>query len=64
MSGAHPLSQRASLTAVTPLLADDNWGNLMAVVPKGTHPAGGGVYYHVDCEWGVLAGPDGRRRDM
>ena len=46
------------------MLADDNWGNLMAVVPKGKHPAGGGVYYHVDCECGDLARPDGRRRDM
>lgn len=36
---------------VTPLLADDNWGNLMAVMPPGSnHTAGGGVYYHADCE--------------
>jgi hypothetical protein len=34
---------------VTVLLADDNWGNLMAVMPWGSnHSAGGGVYYHVD----------------
>ncbi len=37
--------------AVTPLLGDDNWGNLMAVMPEGKdHPAGGGIYYHADCE--------------
>lgn len=31
---------------VTILLADDNWGNLMAVLPWGdNHTAGGGIYY-------------------
>jgi hypothetical protein len=39
------------LTTVTPLLADDNWGNLMAVMPNDEHSAGGGVYYHVDCKF-------------
>jgi hypothetical protein len=39
---------------VTPLLADDNWGNLMAVMPEDRdHSAGGGVYYHADCEWAL-----------
>ena len=38
-----------ALIAVTPLLADDNWGNLLAVMPDGKHPGGGGIYYHVDC---------------
>ncbi|ORY28970.1 hypothetical protein BCR39DRAFT_533377 [Naematelia encephala] len=34
---------------VTILLADDNWGNLMAVLPWGdNHTAGGGIYYHAD----------------
>ena len=33
---------------VTPLLSDDNWGNLMAVMPDGKHKAGGGIYYHAD----------------
>ena len=39
-----------SLIQVTPLLADDNWGNLMAVMPDKPHKAGGGIYYHADCE--------------
>lgn len=38
------------LKPVTPLLADDNWGNLMAVLPDKTHEAGGGIYYHADCK--------------
>ncbi|ORX34409.1 hypothetical protein BD324DRAFT_635737 [Kockovaella imperatae] len=33
---------------VTPLLSDDNWGNLMAIMPEGDHKAGGGIYYHAD----------------
>jgi hypothetical protein len=37
--------------AVTALLAEDNWGNLVAVMPWGSnHSAGGGIYYHADCE--------------
>lgn len=40
-----------ALTKVTPLLADDNWGNLMAVLPEDTeYKSGGGIYYHADCE--------------
>jgi len=36
---------------VTPILADDNWGNLMAVLPNDTeYKSGGGIYYHADCE--------------
>lgn len=38
-----------SLMAVVPMLADDNWGNLMAVMPEKGHKAGGGIYYHADC---------------
>jgi len=41
---------RITLMAVTPLLADDNWGNLIAVMPDEKHPGGGGIYYHVDCK--------------
>ena len=37
---------------VTPLLSDDNWGNLMALMPQTEdgkkHKAGGGIYYHAD----------------
>jgi hypothetical protein len=34
---------------VSIMLADDNWGNLLAVLPSGSnHSAGGGIYYHVD----------------
>ena len=43
------LDPHHTLTSVTPLLADDNWGNLMAVMPDKTHQAGGGIYYHADC---------------
>jgi hypothetical protein len=36
---------------VIELLAEDNWGNLVAVLPWGdNHTAGGGIYYHADCE--------------
>lgn len=36
---------------VTVLFADDNWGNIMTVLPpEKPHKAGGGIYYHVDCE--------------
>ena len=36
---------------VTALLADDNWGNLQAVMPTDRdHAGGGGIYYHADCE--------------
>jgi len=32
------------------MLADDNWGNLMAVLPKERRGQGaGGIYYHADC---------------
>ena len=32
-------------------MAEDNWGNLVAVLPWGdNHTAGGGIYYHADCE--------------
>ena len=48
--GFIPHERYSPLTAVTPLLADDNWGNLMAVMPDNQHPGGGGIYYHVDCE--------------
>jgi hypothetical protein len=35
---------------VTIMLADDNWGNIMGVLPWGSdHKAGGGIYYHADC---------------
>lgn len=35
---------------VTALLAEDNWGNLVAVLPWGSnHSSGGGIYYHADC---------------
>ncbi|BEJ10592.1 hypothetical protein CspHIS471_0100140 [Cutaneotrichosporon sp. HIS471] len=34
---------------VTPLLSDDNWGNLMAVLPEEKeYKSGGGIYYHAD----------------
>ncbi|BEI93530.1 uncharacterized protein CcaverHIS019_0511580 [Cutaneotrichosporon cavernicola] len=34
---------------VTPLLSDDNWGNLMAVLPEDKeYKSGGGIYYHAD----------------
>jgi hypothetical protein len=37
---------------VIELLAEDNWGNLVAVLPWGdNHTAGGGIYYHADCEF-------------
>ena len=48
-------SRGQPLMTVTPLLADDNWGNLMAVMPDKNHQAGGGIYYHADCEW-ICAG--------
>lgn len=33
------------------MLADDNWGNLMAVLPDDRRkPGAGGIYYHADCE--------------
>jgi hypothetical protein len=39
------------IIAVIELLAEDNWGNLVAVLPWGdNHTAGGGIYYHADCE--------------
>jgi hypothetical protein len=35
---------------VTIMMADDNWGNLMGVLPWGSeHKGGGGIYYHADC---------------
>jgi hypothetical protein len=40
---------------VIELLAEDNWGNLIAVLPWGdNHTAGGGIYYHADCEFLLL----------
>jgi hypothetical protein len=37
--------------SVTALLADDNWGNLMAVLPDDRRkPKAGGIYYHADCK--------------
>jgi hypothetical protein len=40
------------IIAVIELLAEDNWGNLVAVLPWGdNHTAGGGIYYHADCEY-------------
>lgn len=40
---------------VIELLAEDNWGNLVAVLPWGdNHTAGGGIYYHADCEFLLL----------
>lgn len=37
---------------VSILFADDNYGNIMSVMPPDRpHPAGAGIYYHVDCEW-------------
>ena len=36
---------------VTVLFADDNWGNIMSVMPPDKpHPGGAGIYYHVDCQ--------------
>lgn len=36
------------------LFADDNFGNIMSVLPpEKQHPAGAGIYYHVDCELDV-----------
>lgn len=37
---------------VTVLFADDNYGNIMSVLPpeRQGHKAGAGIYYHVDCE--------------
>ena len=45
---------------VSILFADDNWGNIMSVLPSGKeHKAGAGIYYHVDCMF-VLLGIFGR----
>lgn len=36
---------------VTTLFADDNWGNIMGVLPlNSTRKGGGGIYYHADCK--------------
>ena len=42
---------RAALTIiVTTLFADDNWGNIRALLPfNHTRKGGGGIYYHADC---------------
>lgn len=51
MTVSRPPWGPSSLMTVTPLLSDDNWGNLMAVLPEGKeYPSGGGIYYHADCE--------------
>jgi hypothetical protein len=35
---------------ITILFTDDNYGNLVTVQdPEKSHPAGAGMYYHVDC---------------
>lgn len=35
---------------ITILFTDDNYGNLVTVQdPEKLHPAGAGMYYHVDC---------------
>lgn len=35
---------------ITILFTDDNYGNLVTVQPPDkAHPAGAGMYYHVDC---------------
>jgi hypothetical protein len=35
---------------ITILFTDDNYGNLVTVQdPEKAHPAGAGMYYHVDC---------------
>jgi hypothetical protein len=35
---------------VSILFADDNYGNIMTVLPPDKpHKAGAGIYYHVDC---------------
>lgn len=40
---------------VTTLFADDNWGNIRALLPYNhNHTGGGGVYYHADCEYSYL----------
>ncbi len=32
------------------MFADDNWGNMMAVLPAGSeHTGGSGLYYHAEC---------------
>lgn len=37
---------------ITILFTDDNYGNLVTVQPPDkAHPAGAGMYYHVDCEF-------------
>jgi hypothetical protein len=36
---------------ITILFTDDNYGNLVTVQdPEKFHPAGAGMYYHVDCK--------------
>ena len=36
---------------ITILFTDDNYGNLVTVQPPDkAHPAGAGMYYHVDCK--------------
>lgn len=43
--------KRKTEVSVQILFADDNYGNIMTVQPPGkNHPAGAGIYYHVDCE--------------
>lgn len=41
----------SKLIPVTALIADDNWGNLVAVLPDDRRkPKAGGIYYHADCK--------------
>lgn len=45
-------SNNSQCFLVTVLFADDNYGNIMSVLPpeRQGHKAGAGIYYHVDCE--------------
>lgn len=52
LMGVRPTRFKLMSSTVTSLLADDNWGNLMAVLPDDRRsPGGGGVYYHADCRY-------------
>lgn len=51
----HPVQKylkNSQCFVVTVLFADDNYGNIMSVLPpeREGHKAGAGIYYHVDCE--------------
>lgn len=42
----------ALMMTVTTLFADDNWGNIRALLPfNHTRKGGGGIYYHADCTY-------------